>query len=213
MMAEETVTALIEAVEQADSALALLEAVRTLAAARHQAAAPTLLAVLGYNNPGAAVAAVEGLIALGEAAVPLLLEQLDSYNYGARAWAIRALAGIGDPRALDLLIEAAREDFSLSVRRAAAKGLGSLRWAALPPARAREEQGKVLATLLLVTQDPEWVVRYAGAFALQSLARSVVEREGEYRQQILATLQQLAAADSELAVRARARLALWELSA
>ena len=64
-------------------------AVRELAAATDPDAIPTLIKVLAYNNPGAAVAAVDGLVALGSTAVPTLLELIDGYNYGARAWAIR----------------------------------------------------------------------------------------------------------------------------
>ena len=98
---------LIQAVEDADSADGLLSAVEALADACDPEAIPTLIAVLGYNNPGAAVAAVDGLIALGETAIPSLLELIDTYNYGARAWAVRACAGIGDPRTLDLLLTSA----------------------------------------------------------------------------------------------------------
>jgi phycocyanobilin lyase beta subunit len=91
-MLEETlaISELIQAVAAADSAGALIEAVRSLAAARSSAAITTLITVLGFNNPGAAVAAVDGLV------------------YGARAWAIRALAMIGDPRALEVLLDTAR---------------------------------------------------------------------------------------------------------
>ena len=87
------VTQLIEAVNQADSADLLLETVENLADARNEAAIPTLVEVLGFNNPGAAVAAVDGLIAIGEPVVPYLLENLDGYNYGARAWATRCVCG------------------------------------------------------------------------------------------------------------------------
>ena len=48
---------LIRAVEQADSSEGLLNAVKALAAAGSQEAIPTLITVLGYNNPGAAVSA------------------------------------------------------------------------------------------------------------------------------------------------------------
>jgi len=51
---------LIQAVEQADSSEGLLNSVKALAAASSKQAIPTLITVLGYNNPGAAVAAVEG---------------------------------------------------------------------------------------------------------------------------------------------------------
>src|SRR5919202_4186982 len=98
---------LIQAVEQADSSEGLLNSVKALAAASSKQAIPTLITVLGYNNPGAAVAAVDGLIQIGEAAVLPLLEQLDGYNYGARAWAVRALAGIADARGLETSLDGA----------------------------------------------------------------------------------------------------------
>jgi phycocyanobilin lyase beta subunit len=44
--------------------------VENLAAVKSEAAIPTLTDVLRYNNPGASVAAVDGLIAIGKAAVP-----------------------------------------------------------------------------------------------------------------------------------------------
>ncbi|NET36227.1 MAG: HEAT repeat domain-containing protein, partial [Cyanothece sp. SIO1E1] len=136
---------LIHAVDVADSADLLLEAVENLAAARLEAAIPTLIATLSYNNPGAAVAAVEGLIDLGTPAVPALMEQLDRHNYTARAWAIRALAGIGDPRGLVTLLEAATTDFSLSVRRAAARGLGMIKWHWFPDDLLGIAQAEALA--------------------------------------------------------------------
>ena len=121
------VAKLIEAVNKADSADKLLDAVENLADIGSELAIPTLIEVLGFNNPGAAVAAVEGLIKLGDPAVPYLMNNLDDYNYGARAWSIRAFAGIGDPIALDLLLKAAVTDFSQSVRRSAVRGLGIIR--------------------------------------------------------------------------------------
>ena len=59
-------SSLIQAVDAADSSDLLLEAVEDLADACLEGAIPTLIAVLSYNNPGAAVAAVDGLIQLGE---------------------------------------------------------------------------------------------------------------------------------------------------
>ncbi len=98
------VKALIDAVNRADSADLLLKTVEDLAKVADESAIPTLVEVLGFNNPGAAVAAVDGLIEIGEPAVPYLLHNLDGYNYGARAWATRVFAGVGDPSALDLLL-------------------------------------------------------------------------------------------------------------
>jgi phycocyanobilin lyase subunit beta len=202
------ISELIQAVERADSADKLSGTVRALAAVRSEAAIPTLIEVLGYNNPGAAVAAVEGLIDLGEVVVPFLLKNLDGYNYGARAWAIRVFAGIGDPRALDLLIAAASTDFSLSVRRAAAKGLGFIRWSNLPPQEVLTAQTEVLKTLLLVSQDEEWVVRYGAIVALQALASAIIESKPNLVGQILERLEQIVKTDSEIAIRARAQMAL-----
>lgn len=198
---------LIEAVNQADSADKLLEAVENLADACSEQAIPTLIEVLGFNNPGAAVAAVEGLIKIGEPAVPYLLKSLDDYNYGARAWSIRAFAGIGDPVALDLLLKAAVTDFSQSVRRAAARGLGIIKWDKLPPEQILSAQKSALQTLLIALKDGEWVVRYAVIVALQSLGLS----QTDFIPEIIPQLQEILTQESEIGVRARAELALNKL--
>lgn len=164
-----SVQPLISAVQDASSALELVRATAALAASGSAAAAPTLVEVLGFNNPGAAVAAVDGLIAIGSPAVDHLL-QLDPRNYGARAWAVRALAGIGDVRGLDLLIEALLTDVGPSVRRAAAKGLGALALDALASGERNTVQQRALTALLEATSDGEWVVRYAVAVGLEGLA-------------------------------------------
>ncbi|MBE9170112.1 HEAT repeat domain-containing protein [Pleurocapsales cyanobacterium LEGE 06147] len=203
--------ALIEAVNRADSAEGLLEAVENLADARTEVAIPTLVEVLRYNNPGAAVAAVDGLINIGEPAVPYLLENLDGYNYGARAWAIRVFAGIGDPRSLNLLLEAATTDFSQSVRRAAARGLGTIRWLQLPPQERLPAQEKALNTLILASGDGEWVARYAAVVSLQSLGSLMTETRRDFVEKIEARLTQIKETDSEIAVRARAQLSWQQL--
>lgn len=164
----ESLAARIEAVQRADSALALLRATQELAACTAPAAAPTLVEVLGFNNPGAAVAAVDGLISLGAAAVEALL-QLDPENYGARAWAVRALAGIGDVRGLELLLDALGSDVAASVRRAAAKGLGQLQLEGLAADAQHGVRQRCLGALVAATGDGEWVVRYAVAVGLESL--------------------------------------------
>ncbi|MEQ9368632.1 MAG: HEAT repeat domain-containing protein [Coleofasciculus chthonoplastes F3-SA18-01] len=202
---------LIQAVEQADSAPRLLAAVRTLANAKIEAGIPTLIAVLSYNNPGAAVAAVDGLVQLGDIAVEPLLNLLDEYNYGGRAWAIRALAQLADPRALDTLLNAAETDFALSVRRAAAKGLGDIQWLKLSPKEIPLAQGRVLKTLQITSHDPEWVVRYASVVGLQGLATAVAETQPDYWQQIIAHFEQLMKDESDLAVRTRVQFALAQL--
>lgn len=200
---------LIREVEKADSADSLLNAVKALAATGSEEAIPTLITVLGYNNPGAAVAAVDGLIQVGEPAVLPLLEQLDGYNYGARAWAIRALAGVGDPRGLEVLVDAAINDFALSVRRAATKGLGTICWQQLPPERVAEAQLIACKTLLQASQDPEWVVRYAAVGGLQALAAATVQPN--WLTEVLARLEEIIKRDETLAVRARAMLANQQL--
>lgn len=196
---------LIQAVELADSPRRLVEAVEALASARLAEGIPTLIAALGYNNPGAAVAAVQGLIQIGEAAVIPLLEQLDEYNYGARAYAIRALAAIGDPRALEVLLTAAATDFAPSVRRAATKGLGTLGWNELQSQQISEAQAKVLETLKQVSQDSDWSIRYAAVVGLQALAVS-----GNLLP-IVAQLEQIAQTETEPAVIARVQLAQQQL--
>lgn len=203
---------LIEAVNKADSANLLLETVEDLAETGDRAAIPTLVEVLGFNNPGAAVAAVDGLIKIGEPAVPYLLENLDGYNYGARAWATRVFAGIGDPSALDLLLEAAVTDFSQSVRRAAAKGLGSILWSKLPTKEIVPAQQKVLNTLLLATEDGEWVVRYAAIVGLEALAHTLTETQPELLSEIIIKFQKLTTSEPEAAIRARIEYAMKEVA-
>lgn len=194
---------LIEAVEKADSADRLIAAVRALADAKSEAGIPTLIAVLGYNNPGAAVMAMAGLIQIGEAAVPLLLESLDGYNYGARAYAIRALATIAQPCALDVLLTAAENDFAPSVRRAASKGLGILHWERLEESQIRPAQEKAFLTLEKVSQDPDWSIRYAAIVGLQALAQ-----QSDFQAKILDRFQQISTQETDLAVRARVQLAI-----
>ncbi|GCL52165.1 phycocyanin alpha-subunit phycocyanobilin lyase [Microcystis aeruginosa NIES-3804] len=203
-----TVETLIIAVEKADSANQLLTAVENLAAAKSEAAIPTLTDVLRYNNPGASVAAVDGLIAIGKAAVPYLLANLDGYNYGARAWATRALAGIGDVRGLDLLLEAAVSDFSFSVRRGAARGLGNIIWSDLEKSRVSEAQKAVFAALEKLSQgDTEWVVRYAAIVGLEGLGTAAAA----FRRAIRELLAQIRETEAEIVVRLRADQALEHL--
>ncbi len=203
---------LIEAVNQADSADLLLKTVEDLAKVGDRAAIPTLVEVLGFNNPGAAVAAVDGLIDIGEPVVDYLLKNLDDYNYGARAWATRVFAGIGDPAALDLLLEAAVTDFSQSVRRSAAKGLGSIIWSKLPPEEVIGAQQKVLDTLLLATQDGEWIVRYAAVVGLEALSRTLTVSQPNLLPKIIRKFQELVKSESEPAVYARTKYAIRRLS-
>ena len=199
---------LIHAVEQADSPARLVAAVQALVAAEVEAGISTLIAVLGYNNPTAAVIAVQGLIHFGAVAVQPLIEQLDEYNYGARAYAIRALAAIADPRAIDVLLTAAATDFAPSVRRAATKGLGGLHWSKLSVEQRSAAAEQALQTLISVSQDPDWSIRYAAVVGLQALATT-----SHLKAQIESQLQQIIQTEPDQAVRARVRLAQQLLSA
>ena len=205
------VAARIAALQQAGSALALLQATQELASCADASAAPVLVEVLGFNNPGAAVAAVKGLISLGAAAVDALL-QLDPVNYGARAWAVRALAGIGDVRGLELLLDALGSDVAASVRRAAAKGLGQLQLDELPPDQQQAVRRQCLGALLAATSDGEWVVRYAVAVGLELLAAGLPPHLPEWQQARAGLVTLLAAAtDNAPVVQRRAHLALLRL--
>lgn len=216
-MASPSIAELIRAVELASSALGLLEATQALASATgtqpDPAAIDALVQVLGFNNPGAAVAAVEGLIRLGPAAVGPLLDTLDPQNYGARAWAVRALSGIGDVQGLEVLEEALATDVGPSVRRAAARGLGNLRLDDLGAAERQNLNQRCLAALEAACADGEWVVRYAVAVALESLAQSLPPAHAlrARAQEALNTLAQPSLEDTPV-VRLRADLALRRLN-
>lgn len=203
-----TPSQLIHAVETADSSDAMLEAVETLADACLPEAIPILIQVLGFNNPGAAVAAVDGLISIGEPAVMPILEQLDGYNYGARAWAVRALSGIGDPRGLEVLLDAVENDFSLSVRRAAARGLGAIRWYELPSEALSQGQEQAFKTLSQACQDPEWIVRYGAVVGLQGLQKATAPQKPAWWASGIECLKDMTQQDDTLAVQTRAKLAL-----
>ncbi|MEM6424203.1 MAG: HEAT repeat domain-containing protein [Cyanobacteria bacterium P01_D01_bin.128] len=201
------------AIDRADSAPSLAAAVKALANAKRVDAVPMLVEALGYNNPGAAVAAVDGLVKLGEPAVAGLLELLDLNNYTARSWAVRALAGIGDPRGLPTLLGAATADISLSVRRAAARGLGTMKWHWFPHHLLDTAQAEALDALLFVTQaDEEWVVRYAAVVGLEGLGLTLSAAQSQARQQILDQLTSRGEQDDSSAVRARSRVAQENLN-
>jgi phycocyanobilin lyase subunit beta len=191
---------MLKAIEDADSAVKLADMVKLLAESESLEAIPHLIRALGYNNPGAAVAAVDGLIARGEPSVMPLLELLDGYNYSARAWALRALSGIGDPRSLSLLL-----DFALSVRRAAARGLGTIKWEQMGAGEVLQAQAEVLQVLLVICGDPEWVVRYSAITGVERLLGGL--GAGAVREGAIGLLSKLAVEDEDLTVRSRAALA------
>ena len=203
------VNALVEAVQRADSAVGLLQATQALAAAAHPDGAACLVEVLGFNNPGAAVAAVDGLIAIGEPAVDTILTNIDGYNYGARAWAVRALAGIGDVRGLEVLEDALGKDIGPSVRRAAARGLGQLRLESLTVPQRVEAAERCLNALVEGCRDGEWVVRYAVVVGLESLAPALPAAQ-QRLQEALIGLRRNPAEEAPV-VQLRAALALQRL--
>jgi phycocyanobilin lyase subunit beta len=211
LLMSDSLKALIYAVDAADSSASLVEAVQNLSESGLEGAIPTLISALSYNNPGAAVAAVNGLVKIGEPAVPAILEQLDGHNYTARAWAIRALAGIGDPRGLTTLLGAATADFAMSVRRAAAKGLGSLKWHQFLEDELEIAQAEAMDALLFVCDDEEWVVRYAAVAGLQALAGAIWLPHPDWQSPILAKFEQMSKHDSVWAVRARVWMAQQQL--
>ncbi|MFM7218753.1 MAG: HEAT repeat domain-containing protein [Nodosilinea sp.] len=208
----DSLSALIKAVETADSAAALTDAVEALANANCLESAPILIEALSYNNPGAAVAAVDGLVRLGQRVVPSLLEQIDQNNYTARSWAIRALAGIGDPRGLVTLLGVATADFSMSVRRAAARGLGNMQWHLFPPKLLEVAQAEVLDALLFVARhDEEWVVRYAAVVGLECLGLAAQRINSLGYNEIQRLFDSMAMHEESVSVRARARKAQLSL--
>lgn len=214
------VQAQIHAVEQAQSPEALMVAVQNLATSQSVAAIPALIAVFGYNNPAASAIALRAVIGWQEAAVVPLITQLDEYNYGARAYSMRALATIASGQSLEVLIKAATTDFAPSVRRAAAKGLGNLRWETLPSADPNhvpsndpnanqdEVQRRVFAALSSLCSDGDWSIRYAGVAGLQALATRVKE----LGQTVVDFLNQYQHQESDRSVRARIQLGVKEVS-
>lgn len=207
-----SVTEAIHAVEAADSSAKLVAAVRSLAQCCDVAAIPTLMTALGFNNPGAAIAAVDGLVAIGPAAVEPIMQHIDGYNYSARAWAVRALAQIADPRSLDILLAAAETDFAPSVRRAAAKGLGAIRWANVAAADRRSGQERSLTVLETVAEDLEWVARYAAIAGLAGLAQATADEAPPICHAALAKIKTRAIDDPDRVVRLRAQWALQTLA-
>ncbi|MBM5821920.1 MAG: HEAT repeat domain-containing protein [Cyanobacteria bacterium K_Offshore_surface_m2_011] len=203
----------IRAFERAVSAEELVAATRQLTDCDDPlATVPQLVQVLGFSNPGAAVAAVDGLIAIGPGAVGPLLAHLDAHNYGARAWAVRALAGIGDPRGLDVLEDALATDVGPSVRRAAARGLGALRLESLAEQEREGIRLRCLEALEAGRGDGEWVVRYAVVVGFEGLALPLPPPH-PHRHRAVAGLTQLRQPEQEetLVVRLRSGVALKRL--
>jgi phycocyanobilin lyase subunit beta len=216
LSSELSIERLIQDVESASNGLDLIKSVQALADRRSLDAIPSLIKALGYNNPGAAIAAMYGLIAIGREAVPELLGLIDNYNYGARAYTVRALARIGDPRALTILLDCAVNDLAPSVRRAAIKGLGYLQMDILDGDSDRDRlEAQILVTLGSILKDTDWSMRYAAVVALDSLSdlgkscgSLAAERIPKVIANLQAALEQEINLGKDLSVIARIQLAL-----
>lgn len=194
--------------QQAKTTPELIQATKKLCDLRMVGAIPTLIEVLGFNNPAVASVATSGLIQLGNKAVPSLLVSLDDKNYGSRAWVVKALASIRDPRSLDLLEYALTKDIAPSVRRSAARGLAELNL--IDP----EDSIKIkrcLCALLTAIKDDEWVVRYAAIFGIEM---HLLKYHSEDKDQCIVGLKQLSSsAEPTKVIRLRATLALQRVNA
>ena len=188
----------------------LVQATKAVCALQDPAAAPTLIKVLGYNNPAVAAVATQGLVALGRAIVPTLLTSLDAQNYGARAWVVRVIASLRDPRGLELLDRALQADIAPSVRRSATRGLAELD---LVGSAAPADLSRCCHALFRAAHDDEWVVRYAAAYGLEQRL-TITPPPEPLAAQGRALLQDLSeeGRESVKVVRLRAQLALQRLS-
>jgi phycocyanobilin lyase beta subunit len=81
----------------------------------------------------------------------------------------------------------------------------------MPVEQIANAQLRAVKTLLQASRDPEWVVRYAAAGALQALAGAATVQP-DWLTEVLAQLEEIAQSDETLAVRARAVLAKEKLS-
>ncbi len=194
--------------DRATSTPELVRATKKICALMDPNAAPTLIKVLGYNNPAVAATATQGLIKLGRNIVPTLLNSLDTGNYGARAWIVKVLAALRDPRGLDLLEHALIADIAPSVRRSAVRGLADLD---LDESTALKELARCCNGLLQACEDDEWIVRYAAVYGLERrLTFSALTPSIENRGRSM--LNQLASEQENVkVVRLRASLALQRL--
>ena len=188
----------------------LVRATKAVCALQDPAAAPTLIKVLGYNNPAVAAVATQGLVALGRAIVPTLLTSLDAQNYGARAWVVRVIASLRDPRGLELLDRALQADIAPSVRRSATRGLAELD---LVGSTAPADLSRCCHALFRAANDDEWVVRYAATYGLEQRL-TITPPPEPLAAQGRALLQDLSeeGGESVKVVRLRAQLALQRLS-
>ena len=200
----------ILALDRATTTSELVEATQTICGLKDLEAAPTLIKVLGFNNPAVGAVATQGLIALGRDVVPILVVNLDVGNYGARAWVVRAIATLRDPRGLDLLEHALNADIAPSVRRSATRGLAEME---LEGSNISKDFSRCCEALFKAAADDEWIVRYAAAFGLEQRFRHNSTNTG-LKTQAIAHLEELSSnSEAVKVVKQRAKLALQRLQA
>jgi phycocyanobilin lyase beta subunit len=200
----------ILALDRATTTSELVEATQTICGLKDLEAAPTLIKVLGFNNPAVGAVATQGLIALGRDVVPILVVNLDVGNYGARAWVVRAIATLRDPRGLDLLEHALNADIAPSVRRSATRGLAEME---LEGSNVSKDFSRCCEALFKAAADDEWIVRYAAAFGLEQRFGHTSTNIG-LKTQAIAHLEELSSnSEAVKVVKQRAKLALQRLQA
>ena len=200
----------ILALDRATTTSELVEATQTICGLKDLEAAPTLIKVLGFNNPAVGAVATQGLIALGRDVVPILVVNLDVGNYGARAWVVRAIATLRDPRGLDLLEHALNADIAPSVRRSATRGLAEME---LEGSNVSKDFSRCCEALFKAAADDEWIVRYAAAFGLEQRFGHNSTNTG-LKTQAIAHLEELSSnSEAVKVVKQRAKLALQRLQA
>ena len=200
----------ILALDRATTTSELVEATQTICGLKDLEAAPTLIKVLGFNNPAVGAVATQGLIALGRDVVPILVVNLDVGNYGARAWVVRAIATLRDPRGLDLLEHALNADIAPSVRRSATRGLAEME---LEGSNVSKDFSRCCEALFKAAADDEWIVRYAAAFGLEQRFGHNSTNTG-LKTQAIAHLEELSSnSETVKVVKQRAKLALQRLQA
>jgi len=198
------VQVLIDDVKRAGNPYELIESVRRLIKVPAVEAIPTLRSVFDCNNAVAGRLAVDGLISIGDPAVQYLLDTIDEGNYGSRANSIRALTGIGNVDALPRLWKTSIIDQGPSIRRAAIKGLGTAKYEQFAVVEKREEAlQKTLDLLRSLADDPDWAIRYSGVISMLSLHQSAAVTP-EFRSELRASLQSVAATDLDRVVRLKA---------
>ena len=86
--------------------------------------------------------------------------------------------------------------------------MGNILWSKLPEAERAIAQAKVLDTLILATEDGEWVVRYAAIVGLESLSKTLSNSRPELIVKVLKRFEELLEQEAETAICARIQYAM-----